>query len=320
VAGKTSERPITVYGAIISNLVIAVAKFVAAAFTGSSAMLSEGIHSLADTGNEMLLLLGLRRSDKPADELHPFGHGQEIYFWGLIVAMVLFGLGGGLSIYEGISHLLSPSTLEDPTWNYVVLAIGVLAEGTSWTIALRELLRRREEGESLWHAMRFSKDPSIFIVLGEDSAALIGLTLAFLGVFLSHRLEEPLWDGTASVAIGLVLVVVALYLAYESRNLLVGESADRQVVRRIREIALADPDVIGAETPLTMHLAPNRVLVNMQVEFKAAIEAQAVAAATERIRKQVNTEFSSVEEIFVKPTDQKGAPSEQTLRQEEEQR
>ncbi|MEJ2210479.1 MAG: cation diffusion facilitator family transporter, partial [Anaerolineae bacterium] len=132
-AGKTSERPITVYGAIISNLVIAVAKFLAAAFTGSSAMLSEGIHSLADTGNEMLLLLGLRRSDKPADELHPFGHGQEIYFWGLIVAMVLFGLGGGLSIYEGISHLLSPSTLEDPTWNYVVLAIGVLAEGTSWT-------------------------------------------------------------------------------------------------------------------------------------------------------------------------------------------
>ena len=300
-AGETSERPITVYGAITSNLVIAVAKFVAAAFTGSSAMLSEGIHSLADTGNEMLLLLGLRRSDKPADELHPFGHGQEIYFWGLIVAMVLFGLGGGLSIYEGISHLLSPSKLEDPTWNYVVLAIGVVAEGTSWTIALRELLRRREEGESLWHAMRFSKDPSIFIVLGEDSAALIGLALAFLGVFLSHLLAEPFWDGSASVAIGLVLVVVALFLAYESRNLLVGESADREVVRRIREIALADPDVIEAETPLTMHLAPNRVLVNMIVEFRPDIEAQAVAAAAERIRKEVNKEISSVHEIFVKP-------------------
>ena len=192
-----NERPIAVYGAVVSNLLIAIMKFIVAAITGSSAMLSEGFHSTADTGNELLLLLGLHQSKKPADEAHPFGHGQELYFWSLIVAIILFSTGGGMSIYEGITHLIHPSELQNPNWNYVVLGLSFILEGISWTIAFRKLTERRTTDESFWQTLHASKDPSIFIVFGEDTAALTGLVVAFLGVFLGQQLNSHYPDGIA---------------------------------------------------------------------------------------------------------------------------
>ncbi|MFN2242870.1 MAG: cation diffusion facilitator family transporter, partial [Anaerolineae bacterium] len=253
VSSGASERPITVYGAMAANAVIGVSKFAAGIISGSSAMLSEAIHSVVDTGNELLLLLGIHRSRKPADELHPFGHGKELYFWSLIVAILLFGLGGGMSIYEGISHLRHPAVIKDPTWNYVVLGIAFIAEGTSWAIALNKLLKKKKAGQGIWDAVRASKNPAVFVVLAEDSAALLGILVAFLGVLLGHTFRNPYLDGAASIIIGLILATVAGFLSYESRDLLVGESADADVLQAIRRLAEADPAVVGVSRPLTMH-------------------------------------------------------------------
>jgi len=292
------ESPIAIYGAIAANFVIAVAKFVAAFFTGSSAMLSEGVHSVVDTGNECLLLLGKKQSQRPADPGHPFGHGQELYFWSLIVAIVLFGVGGGISVYEGVAHLLRPAPLEDPTWNYVVLGIALLAEGISWTIALRQFLPTVED-ESIWHALRTSKDPTVVTVLGEDTAALLGLAVAFLGVFLGHRLRNPYLDGIASIVIGLILATVAGLLAYESRGLLVGEAADTAIVEHIRALAEADPDVTQAARPMTMHLGPSEVLLTLSLQFKDELTADDLAATIDRLERRIQQEHPTVKRIFI---------------------
>lgn len=297
-ASGHSRRPIAVYGAIASNLAIAVAKFAAAFVTGSSAMLAEGIHSVVDTGNELLLLLGLHRSRRPGDELHPFGHGKELYFWSLIVAILLFGVGGGMSVYEGISHLQHPREIRDAVWNYVVLAVAFLAEGTSWTIALRQLLRQRR-GRGLWHTVRASKDPSVYTVLAEDTAALAGVVVAFLGVYLGHRLGKPDLDAAASMVIGLILAAVAVFLAFESRGLLVGESADRAVVERIREITEADPGVDRVRRLLTMHLGPEQVLLNMDLAFRPGLGASDLPGVVERVEEGIRREFPEIDRIFI---------------------
>jgi len=296
---EQSERPITVYVAVGSNLAIAAAKFAAALITGSSAMLAEAIHSVVDTGNELLLLLGIRRSARPADTLHPFGHGKELYFWSLIVAILLFGLGGGMSIYEGISHLQHPVEIRDPTWNYVVLGVAFVAEGASWVIAVRKLLEGRREGQSAWRTMRTSKDPTVYTVVAEDSAALAGVLVAFLGVLLGHRLHDPYLDGTASIVIGLILATVAGYLAVESRDLLVGESAGTDVVEDIRALAEADPAVVQASRPLTMHFGPDRVLLNLDIEFRPELTADEVAAAVDRLEARIRKEHPSIRRIFI---------------------
>jgi cation diffusion facilitator family transporter len=296
---QLSERPITVYGAVVSNLVIAVAKFAAALFTGSSAMLAEAIHSLVDTGNELLLLLGIERSKRPADPLHPFGHGKELYFWSLIVAILLFGIGAGMSIYEGISHLEHPVEIRDPTWNYVVLGIALVAEGTSWAIALKKLLEGRRAGQSLWRTLRTSKDPSVYTVLAEDSAALAGILVAFLGVLLGHRLRNPYLDGSASIVIGVILATVAVYLALESRDLLIGESAGDDVVEDIRALAQADPAVVQAFRPLTMHFGPNRVLLNLDIGFMPELTADEIAAAVDRLESRIRAEHPQIRRMFI---------------------
>jgi len=301
-----SERPITVYGAIVANVVIAVAKFVAGAVSGSSAMLSEAIHSVVDTGNELLLLLGIHRSKKPADELHPFGYGKELYFWSLIVAILLFGLGGGMSIYEGISHLRHPVVIRNPTWNYVVLAIVLVAEGTSWTIAMKKFLERKKQGQGLWRALRASKNPAIFVVLAEDSAALAGIAVAFLGVLLGHRLQNPYLDGLASMVIGSLLTTVAGFLVYESRDLLVGESADEEVVQSIYKVAEADPAVVGVSRPLTMHFGPEQVLLNLDIEFRPNLSASEVTAAVDRLEKRIRAKRPNVKRIFIEAQSLKG--------------
>lgn len=297
-AGHSKEKPITIYGAIAANLLIAITKFIAAFFTGSSSMLSEGIHSLADTGNEGLLLLGVHRSDKKPDATHPFGYGQELYFWSLVVAMILFGLGGGMSLYEGITHILNPRELEDPLWNYVTLALAVVFEGISFLIALRALLRAKGH-ESIWQAVHWSKDPTIFVVLFEDAAALMGLALAFFGVFLSHRLNEPRLDGVASILIGLVLAAVSMVLAYESKGLLLGESADPATVKQIQQLVTADRDVRRARKPLTMHLGPEEVLVNLDVEFRPGLTSSELTATVDRLEQQIRAAAPQVTRIFI---------------------
>jgi cation diffusion facilitator family transporter len=294
-----SERPITVYAATAANAVIAVSKFVAAIVSGSSAMLSEGIHSVVDTGNELLLLLGIHRSHKPPDALHPFGHGKELYFWSLIVAILLFGLGAGMSIYEGISHLQHPVVIQNPVWNYVVLGIAFFAEGTSWVVARNKLLKHNDAGQGLWQAMRASKDPAVFTVLAEDSAALAGILVAFLGVLLGHLLRNPYLDGTASILIGLILAAVATFLAYESRNLLVGESADVEVLRSIRRVAEADPAVVRVSRPLTMHFGPDQVLLNLDIEFQPYLSSSEITAAVDRVEAAIRNERPTIRRIFI---------------------
>jgi cation diffusion facilitator family transporter len=293
------NRPIAVYGALVANLLIAAIKFVAAAWTGSSAMLSEGIHSLVDTGNQSLLLLGIHESRRPPDEMHPFGHGKALYFWSLVVAIILFGAGGGMSIYEGVLHLLHPSPVTDPTVNYSVLGLAAVFESAAFWLALRELLRSAGEGRGVWQAVRQSKNPAVFVVLGEDAAALAGLAVAFLGVWLGHRLGMPALDGAASIVIGLILAAVAVFLARESRGLLVGESADLGIVRGVRAILDADPAVVRAGPPLTMHLGPDDILLTLEVEFRDDLPARDLGPAVARIEQAIRQRYAPVKRIFI---------------------
>jgi cation diffusion facilitator family transporter len=293
------ERPIAIYAALGANLVIALAKFVAAFFTGSSAMLSEGIHSSVDTGNQLLMLFGSARSRRPPDAMHPFGHGKDLYFWSLIVAIVLFGVGGGMSVYEGIVHLRHPASAENLAWSYVVLGIAVLAEGASWLNALRQMLKTRGEHEGLWQAIRSSKDPSIFVVLGEDTAALAGIAVAFLGLYLSHRLEIPALDGAASLIIGMILIVMAVYLAYESRGLLIGERADPELVENIRELVRNEPGVEDVGRILTMQLGPDSVLAAVKVSFSPDLCRADIQETASRLERSIREKYTSVEYAFI---------------------
>jgi cation diffusion facilitator family transporter len=293
-----SEQPIAVYGGIAANLLIAIAKFIAGYFSGSSAMIAEGVHSVVDTGNQSLLLLGIHRSRKPADDKHPYGYGKELYFWSLIVAVVLFGLGGGISIYEGVNQLTHPKTLGDPTWSYVVLGIAFVAEGGAGYLALRELLKTAGE-KSFWHALRSSKDPAVFTILGEDFAALLGVVVAFGGIYLGRKLGNPYFDGIASIIIGLILALVAVFLVYESKGLIIGEAADPEVVKSIREIAQADPAVVQVANPLTLHFGPDQVLLNMHVEFHAPLSLAELTATIDRLQTRIRERHPAIRHIFI---------------------
>jgi cation diffusion facilitator family transporter len=287
-----------VYAALGANLLIAATKFVAAGMTGSSAMLSEGVHSLVDTGNQALLLLGIYQGRQPPDETHPFGYGKALYFWALIVAIILFGVGGGISFYEGLVHLRHPTPLEDPTVNYVVLGLAASFETVAFTIALRALLSARR-GQPLWQAVRQSKDPAVFVVLFEDAAALAGLLVAFLGVFLGHRLGNPALDGVASLVIGVILAAVAGFLARESKGLIVGESADLDTLRSIRRLVESDPAVAAAGPPLTMHLGPDQVLLTLEVEFRPELQPGEVPGAIQRLEQAIRARHPVVHRIFI---------------------
>ena len=293
------QSKFVVYAALGLNAAIAVSKFVAAALTGSSSMLSEGFHSSVDTADQALLLLGMRRSRRPADELHPFGHGKELYFWSLVVAMVVFGVGGGVSVYEGVQHIVHAPRLESATWNYWVLGVAAVFEAISWVVGVREFVRSKPEGLGAWEAFRRSKDPTVFTVVFEDSAALVGLGLAFAGVFLSHRLGRPWIDGAASICIGLLLAAVAVVLARESKNLLVGERADLAQVRDIARIVAADPAVRGADRPMTMQLAPDEVLLNLGLHFREGLTLDEVEGAVDRLEARIRGRYPDVKRIFI---------------------
>ncbi|MEH1853275.1 MAG: cation diffusion facilitator family transporter [Nostoc sp.] len=256
----------TIYAAMGANLAIAITKFIAASITGSSAMISEGIHSVVDTGDQLLLLLGIRRSKKPADDSHPFGYGQELYFWTFIVAILIFAIGGGMSIYQGIIHLINPSPLEDPMWNYIVLGMAILLEGYSWTVALKEFLPTKGK-QNFWQAIKNSKDPTVLTILFEDTAAILGLIVALICIFLGHLFNNVYFDGIASIIIGIILAIVAVVLARESKGLLVGESADPQTIANIRSLSKTEPGVKEVIRVLTMQLAPKEVLLNLELQF-----------------------------------------------------
>ncbi len=287
-----------IYAAIAGNLAIAVTKFLAAAFTGSSAMLSEGVHSFVDTGNGLLLLWGIRQSRKPPDRAHPFGHGKELYFWTLIVAVLIFAVGGGVSVYEGVTRLRHPEPLNDPTWNYAVLGLAVVFEGVTWVVALREF-RKVKGAAGYLEAIHASKDPTTFTVLFEDTAALLGLVTAFLGITLGHALNLPALDGVASVVIGLILGTVAIFLVSESKGLLVGEGVLPKTLASIRDLTERDPAVARLGRALTQHFGPNDVLLAMEIQFQPDLSAAAVAAAIERLDKAIRRAQPEVRHIFL---------------------
>jgi cation diffusion facilitator family transporter len=289
-----------VIAALVGNLLVALTKCVAAFVTGSSAMLSEAVHSLVDTGNEVLLLYGMRRSRKTPDAKHPIGYGRELYFWSFIVALLLFALGAGVSIYEGIVHLRDPEPISSPTVSYVVLGLSLLFEGGSWIVAARGFAASKGT-LGWWAAIRASKNPPQFMVLLEDSAAIVGIGFALVGTWASVQFGDPRFDGVASIAIGLLLGAVSIVLARESKGLLIGERGDRVLDDAARRIACATPGVIGVNNVITVQLAPDQVLVMLSVEFDDALATPAIEAAVHGLEERLRAARPEVHLLFVKP-------------------
>jgi cation diffusion facilitator family transporter len=292
-----SESKTAIFAAILGNLAVAATKFVAAAFTGSSAMLSEAIHSVVDTGNGGLMLLGIRNSRKPPDNEHPFGHGRELYFWTLIVGVLIFGVGGGMSAYEGLTHLAHPAPVEDPTWNYVVLGFAAVFEGASWYFGWKAFSVERGE-QGVLEAIHTSKDPASFSVLLEDSAALVGLLVAFLGIFLGHQLNLPHLDGVASIVIGVLLCAVAVVMVYESKGLLIGEGVDRETLESLRALVEADQDVEHVQHLHTIYQGARTVLLVIELRFRDTISALEIRRAVWRLKGNIRAQYPEIRQVF----------------------
>jgi cation diffusion facilitator family transporter len=292
-----SESKIAIYAAITGNVAIAVIKFIAAAFTGSAAILSEAIHSLVDTGNGALVLLGVYKSQEPPDPEHPFGHGRELYFWTLIVAILIFGVGGGMSIYEGITHLSNPAELPSQTWSYVVLALAAMFEGTSWVFGWKAFNAQRGR-LGILEAIHVGKDPTSFTVLLEDSAALLGLLFAFLGIFLGRLFHLQFLDAVASIMIGLLLCLVAVIILYESKGLLIGEGVDRETLKELRRLIEADPAVEQLQHLNTLYLGPHEVLLTIELHFRSTISAVDVRRAVARLKQTIRSRHPDITRIF----------------------
>ena len=294
---------LVVVAALCGNLAIAITKFIAAGITGSSAMISEGVHSTVDTTNQLLLLYGMKRAAEPASTTHPFGHGRELYFWSFIVALLVFALGAGISIYEGIAHIRHPEPSSNPLVNYVVLGISLLFEGGTWWVALREF--RAHKGDTgYFKAFQRSKDPTTFTVLFEDTAAMLGLLIALAGISAAHALDMPVLDGVASICIGVVLAVASLLLARETKGLLLGESAHPHVRDAILRIANQDPAVRCANGVFTVQMGPSQVVAALSAEFEDALSTPQIEACVTRIEEAVAREQPAVTVLFVKPQTQ----------------
>jgi len=291
---------LVVVAALLANLGIAVAKFIAAAISGSSSMLTEGVHSLVDTGNQALLLYGAKRAKRPPDPEHPFGYGRELYFWSFVVAILIFGLGAGVSVYEGYVHIAEPAPLESATVNYVVLGVALVLEGASWTIAMREFAKAKGDS-GWWQAIQASKDPASFIVLFEDSAALAGLGVAGVGVWVSHAWHDPRIDGAASIVIGLILAVVATLLAREAKGLLIGERADPGVIACVRAILDREPRIVHINHVRTIHTAPERVFVAISADFDDTLTMGEGERLIERIECELKAAMPALSSIYIRP-------------------
>lgn len=286
---------------LASNIAIAVCKFIAAAVTSSSAMFAEALHSTADSGNELLLLIGMRRSTRPRDPLHPFGHGKALYFYSLLVAVCIFGIGGGLSCYRGIAQLFSRELPTHLGWNYAVLALAAAFDFYSWRVSYRELLARKDPSETTWDEIIGSKDPTVFTVFLEDSAGLIGVLIAFLGIFLAHLLQMPVLDPIASILIGLLLAAVAVLLGREPAALLTGERTNRKRISMIRDTLAGDPLVEAIGEILTMQLGPDQALLTVGIRFRRGLAMEPVECAIERMKTALHHKDSSISQIFIQP-------------------
>jgi cation diffusion facilitator family transporter len=297
---EAAESKFALYGAIAANVAIAVTKFAVAAMTGSSAMMSEAIHSLVDTGNGALLLVGVRRSQQPATQQHPFGYGKELYFWSLIVAVLIFGLGGGISFYQGVLRVRDPHPLENAFWNYIVLACAAVFEGASFALSMRQFARERGD-TPFWEALHTSKNPATYTVIAEDSAALAGLAIAAAGVYASHRLHMPRLDGVASMAIGLLLAGVAVLLIRESRGLLIGEGIRPDTAVAIRQLVAAEPGVVEVGHLLSMYVGPDEALLTFEVVFDADVPASDIAATIRHVEQAIRERFHTLRRIYIEP-------------------
>jgi len=293
-----SSRKLVIYAALVGNALIAIMKFIAAFITGSSAMFSEGIHSVVDTGNQMLLLYGLKQAKKPADDRFPFGHGKEIYFWSFVVAIMIFAVGAGVSIYEGIHRLLNPTPLENIMVIYIVLSLAMIFEGAAWFFALKEF----KQAKGKWgyiEAVQRSKDPSIFVVLFEDTAAMLGLLVALLATILTQVTGNLYFDGIASIIIGFILAVTAMWLAFETKGLLIGESANMHVVNGIKKITKSYDKIEHVNEVLTVHMGPEFILVNISVEFRDEATATEIEDTVSQLDTEIKNAYENVKRIFI---------------------
>ena len=287
-----------IYAALAGNTLVAITKFVAAAVTGSSAMLSEGIHSVVDTGNQCLLLYGIHRAKRPPDEQFPFGYGKEIYFWSFVVALLVFSVGAGVSIYEGVHRLYHPRQVVNPLVSYIVLIFAMIFEGGSWVFALREFSRIKGRRGYI-EAVHKGKNPTVFMVLFEDAAATLGLIIAFLGVLLGQLTGSMAYDGIASILIGLILGGTAIWLALETKSLLVGESALPEVVQGIQQLAGAFPEIEVVNEVLTLHMGPEFILVTLSVDFENTQTAANVERVIRELDAGIKKAFPLVKRVFV---------------------
>lgn len=299
VASQASSKK-AVHAALAGNLLVAATKLVAAFWTGSSAMMSEAIHSLVDSGNEILILYGLHRATRRPDAQHPLGYGRELYFWSFIVALLIFAVGAGVSVYEGVGHILHPEPISDPVISYVVLALAFVFEGGSWVVSWRQF-RAAKGPLGYYEAVRRSKDPPSFMVFFEDSAALAGILIAGFGTYAAAQLRLPFFDGLASILIGVVLGAVALLLARESKSLLIGEHADRELSDSILHVAGTEKSVTRANGVLTMQLAPDQIVAALSLDFEDHLTAAQIEDAVIEIERRVRESHPQVIALFVKP-------------------
>ncbi|MDE0879314.1 MAG: cation diffusion facilitator family transporter [Sphingomonas bacterium] len=296
----TIKKDIVLYGALIANLGIGVAKFIAAGITGSSSMLTEGVHSCVDSGNQVLLLYGQHRAKRPPDQRHPFGYGRELYFWAFVVAILIFAVGAGVSGYEGYVHVIEPEELSDPLINYIVLAIAMVLEGTSWGIAIKEFSHTKGN-MGWWRAIRESKDPAGFIVLFEDSAALAGLVIAGVGVWASHAYQDPRIDGVASMLIGVILAAVAILLAREAKGLLIGEPANPDLIEKVRAIIDRHDDITAVNHISTVHSSPESIFVAISADFRDGVSMGDGERMIEQIERELHDAIPHLSSIYIRP-------------------
>lgn len=290
----------SIYSALTANVLIAITKFIAGSVTKSSSMISEGVHSLVDSTNQLLLLYGIKQSKKRPDPIRPFGYGKELYFWSFIVAIMIFGLGGGISIYQGYTHILNPEPLTNAKWNYVVLGLSIVFEGTSFIIAAKEFNKTRGD-QSWWKAIINSKDPSSFLVLFEDGAAVLGLGIVFICIFLEHQFNNPYLDGVASVLVGLLLVGVSLILARESRSLLMGEGIAERTSRQIKKIVTEDPLILEVKYLFSSYQSPEEILLVLIVNMKADLDTAEIDDAITDAREKIKKKYPLIKFVIIQP-------------------